>query len=222
VIDVDLLAKAFRLAASHHARQQRKGSGTPYLGHLLGVTDLVFLFGGTDVEAAAALLHDAVEDGGGAAVLDDVRNVCGSEVAEIVAACSDSLVDTTGGAPKEAWLPRKRHYIEHLGEPGAAKGALLVSACDKLHNLSSTRIYYETEGEDVWGRFTNGWVGQVWYYRSLLAVYEEGADPRAARVARRLGVELRLLEAELLRRGHDLSDLEDRLLVMSSREERGC
>lgn len=215
VIDADLLANAFGLAVSIHARQLRKGSNTPYLGHLLGVTDLVFLFRGSDIEAAAALLHDAVEDGGGAAALDKVRSACGSDVAAIVEACSDSFIDTTGGKAKEAWLSRKRRYIHHLGGADVPSGAVLLSACDKLHNLTGTRIDYESAGEVVWERFSKGWAGQVWYYRSLLPVYEAAADSRVCPVARRLGIELRLLETALVEQGHDLSNLEGRLEAAS-------
>ena len=54
--------QAFEFAADLHARQERKGSGVPYLAHLMGVCSLVLEDGGSETEAIAALLHDAVED----------------------------------------------------------------------------------------------------------------------------------------------------------------
>lgn len=171
----------------------------------------MFLFGGSDVEAAAALLHDAVEDGGGETGLADISSACGDEVAAIVAACSDSTTDTTAGARKDPWVARKRRYLMHLGEPTIPRGAVLVSACDKLHNLTATRADYAMVGEELWGRFKTGWAGQVWLYRSLLEVYKDSQDPRVAPVAVRLGFELELLEHALCVHGHDLSNLGDRL-----------
>ena len=54
---------ALAYAAELHADQQRKGPGDiPYIGHLLGVASLVLEHGGGEIEAIAALLHDALED----------------------------------------------------------------------------------------------------------------------------------------------------------------
>ena len=52
------------LAHQLHADQTRKGTTIPYIGHLLAVTSIVIENGGTEDEAIAALLHDAVEDAG--------------------------------------------------------------------------------------------------------------------------------------------------------------
>src|SRR4051812_22222776 len=58
--------------ASHlHRRQLRKGTSVPYVAHLLGVAALVLEDGGDEDEAIAALLHDAVEDQGGAETRDE-------------------------------------------------------------------------------------------------------------------------------------------------------
>jgi (p)ppGpp synthase/HD superfamily hydrolase len=194
-VEVARLSAAFALAAVVHAPQVRKGSRTPYLAHLLGVTELVWNHRGTDVEAAAALLHDAVEDGGGARRLDDVRRACGPEVAAIVESCSDSTVDTSGGEAKDAWWARKTAYIDHLRSATVAPGALLVSACDKLHNLTATCADYEAVGEEIWDRFTTGWPGQLWYYRQLVAVYEASDDGRVVAAASRLSAATGTLRA---------------------------
>ena len=47
-----------------HAGQVRKGSGIPYLYHLLAVSSLVLEFGGDEDQAIAGLLHDVIEDCG--------------------------------------------------------------------------------------------------------------------------------------------------------------
>src|SRR5262252_6069089 len=74
------------LYATHiHGGQVRKGSSTPYVAHLLAVAATVLEYGGDEDLAIAALLHDSVEDQGGKARLDDVRNRFGDRVGRVVA-----------------------------------------------------------------------------------------------------------------------------------------
>ena len=56
-----------------HAHQTRKIGGIPYIAHLLSVAALVLEAGGSEDEAIAALLHDAVEDQGGIATRNEIR-----------------------------------------------------------------------------------------------------------------------------------------------------
>src|SRR3954469_13061462 len=84
---------AVRYALVAHAGQVRKSTRIPYAAHLLAVSALVLEAGGTEVQAIAGLLHDAAEDCGGQARLDDIRLRFGTAVAAIVEACSDSLVE---------------------------------------------------------------------------------------------------------------------------------
>src|SRR5262249_22014686 len=73
------------LYATHvHGGQVRKATSTPYVVHLLAVAATVLEYGGDEDLAIAALLHDSVEDQGGQARLDDVRNRFGKRVARIV------------------------------------------------------------------------------------------------------------------------------------------
>ena len=57
--------RALVYATQLHSQQIRKGSGVPYISHLLSVAALVLEDGGNEDEAIAALLHDAIEDQGG-------------------------------------------------------------------------------------------------------------------------------------------------------------
>src|SRR2546425_3701199 len=93
------LQKAFRYAAEKHAGQTRKQTAVPYLSHLMAVTSLVLEGGGDEDIAIAALLHDVVEDCGGAPRLREVRKMFGMRVAKIVEGCTDSF-----GEPKLEWL----------------------------------------------------------------------------------------------------------------------
>ena len=56
---------ALLYAAHVHRDGLRKGTSIPYVSHLLIVAGLVLDYGGNEDEAIGALLHDAVEDGGG-------------------------------------------------------------------------------------------------------------------------------------------------------------
>jgi (p)ppGpp synthase/HD superfamily hydrolase len=96
----DRFDRALLYATHVHGGQVRKGTSTPHVAHLLAVAATVLEYGGDEDLAIAGLLHDSVEDQGGRARLEDVRNRFGERVARIVAACSDSLADTAAGESK--------------------------------------------------------------------------------------------------------------------------
>lgn len=104
--------EALVYAAKVHREQARKETTIPYVGHLLGVASLVIEDGGDEDEAIAALLHDAVEDQGGAPRLADIRARFRGRVAGIVHGCGDS--ETADPAEKLAWDVRKKAHLEHL------------------------------------------------------------------------------------------------------------
>jgi (p)ppGpp synthase/HD superfamily hydrolase len=82
----DRFDRALLYATHVHGGQVRKGTSTPYVAHLLAVAATVLEYGGDEDLAVAALLHDSVEDQGGKARLEDVRNRFGEHVARIVEA----------------------------------------------------------------------------------------------------------------------------------------
>src|SRR5580693_9963131 len=111
----DRFDRALLYATHIHGGQLRKGSGVPYIAHLLAVAATVLEYDGCEDMAIAALLHDAVEDQGGEPRLSDIRNRFGDRVADIVRSCSDTVVNSSGGQHKEDWRTRKTRYHEHLG-----------------------------------------------------------------------------------------------------------
>jgi (p)ppGpp synthase/HD superfamily hydrolase len=154
-----------------HGGHTRKGTQIPYFSHLMAVAATVIENEGTETEAIAALLHDAVEDQGGEPRLKDIRDRFGGAVAEIVEACSDSL-DSAAGVEKEEWLPRKRRYLKSL--PKKSKAILRVSLADKLHNARAIfRDAQTKEGAPVWERFNKPREQTIAYYA---AFYEIVAD----------------------------------------------
>jgi len=113
----DRFDRALLYATHVHGGQVRKGTSTPYVAHLLAVAATVLEYGGDEDLAIAALLHDSVEDQGGKARLDDVRNRFGEGVARIVEACSDSLADMGKGERKADWRGERKLISRTCGRP---------------------------------------------------------------------------------------------------------
>ena len=164
---------ALTYATQLHANQVRKGSGVPYVAHLLGVASIALEYGANEDEAQAqpaagiaALLHDAIEDQGGAATREEIRDRFGDNVTAIVDGCTDA--DTT---PKPPWRQRKEAYIAHI--PTASPSVLLVSLADKLYNAQSILKDYRVLGESLWERFHGGKEGTLWYYRALVDAFRK-------------------------------------------------
>ena len=170
-------SEALAYAAELHAAQTRKAKPTPYVAHLMAVSSMVLECGGGEDEAIAALLHDAAEDQGGQATLDEIRRRFGPRVAGIVEECSDSLVDADHES-KRPWQQRKEEFLARLVD--ASPGCRLVTSCDKLHNLSDVLADYEVVGEGLWDRFSGGREGSAWYYREIARILRDDGH-RAAR-----------------------------------------
>jgi len=158
--------EAFRYAHEAHVAQVRKGSGAPYVSHLMGVASIVLDDGGSEDEAIAALLHDAPEDQGGRGRLADIRERFGDTVAQIVEDCTDSWNE-----PKEPWLERKQAYIQHARKLSGP--SLRVSAADKVHNAYAILRDLRNLGERAWERFNATPDDVVAYYESLVRAYRE-------------------------------------------------
>ena len=152
--------EALAYATHWHRDQPRKSTTLPYILHPLGVASLVLEAGGDEDLAIAGLLHDVPEDCGGEARLIEIEEKFGSRVAEIVRACSDTLVkDREDAAP---YQERKQTHRDHLET--ADDGILLVTAADKLHNARAIATDLQNHGEFVWQRFTGDKSQVLWYY----------------------------------------------------------
>ena len=156
-------SEALAYARELHGEQVRKGSGVPYLAHLLSVAAIVLEHGADEDEAIAALLHDAIEDQGGPVAREEIRRRFGRRVADIVDGCTDSETH-----PKPPWRARKENYLAHLVH--ADRSVRLVCAADKLHNIRSLLEDYRACGELLWDRFSGGKTGTLWYYRAVTTV----------------------------------------------------
>ncbi len=152
-----------------HGNQTRKKTGIPYVAHILGVTAIALEYGANETEAIGALLHDTVEDCGGAERLRDIRKKFGDDVGRIVDGCTD-----TDQTPKPPWLERKRAYLEHLKDSDSS--TRLVSASDKLHNTRAILAALRRNGLEVFERFAGKKDGTLWYYRALVTAFRQHGD----------------------------------------------
>jgi len=170
---------AIAMAMRLHSTQVRKGNGSPYIGHLLAVTSLVVENGGTEDEAIAAILHDAVEDQGGHSALHEIRSEFGNKVANVVAECTDTFE-----AQKSPWRKRKEDYIATI--PSKSASARLVSIADTIHNAQSLLNDFSATGHELWERFNGGRNGTLWYYRTLAEAFEKTGPQQLAMQLRSL------------------------------------
>jgi (p)ppGpp synthase/HD superfamily hydrolase len=161
----DRFEKALVYATQLHARQIRKGSGIPYISHLLSVAALVLEDGGDEDEAIAALLHDAIEDQGGETTRTEILHQFGDRVTHIIDGCTDATT-----LPKPPWHERKQKYLQKLAS--ATPDVVRVSLADKLHNARSILADYRQVGDEVWQRFRGGKEGTLWFYQSLILIYQ--------------------------------------------------
>lgn len=170
----DRFAKAVSVANRAHSDQTRKGTAIPYIAHPLAVASLAIEFGANEDQAIAALLHDAIEDGGAEYEQVILENF-GDTVYALVQGCTDGVPDANG--EKADWWDRKTAYLEHL--ENASDDVLLVSGADKLHNARAIVIDLQEIGPAVFNRFKAGKKGTLWYYRSLAKIFLKKNAPMA-------------------------------------------
>ncbi len=104
-----------------------------------------------------------------------------SEFALIVDGCTDAY-----GSPKPPWRERKERYIDHL--KNAPAEVLRVSLADKLHNARSILRDLRQNGEDTWKRFNGGKSGTLWYYHTLVQVFQRQFEsPMVSELAQVVG-----------------------------------
>lgn len=176
--------------------ERRKGTEIPYMAHLLGVASLVMGESGrvdfpvSEDMVIAALLHDTVEDHGGAPRLKDVEFNFGADVARMVKGLSDTLAEVSGN--KEPWEMRKENYLTRL--PKEPRDVQLISAADKLYNAQSILTDYRLIGDEIWKRFNRGSDKQLWYFNQLLTIFKNSGTNEIVdeleRVVRELELEL--------------------------------
>jgi (p)ppGpp synthase/HD superfamily hydrolase len=140
----------------------------------MAVASIALEFGASENQAIAALLHDAIEDGGNK-YANIIKAQFGDHVHDLVQGCTDGTPDKTG--KKAPWLERKTAYLEHLQK--ASDDILLVSCSDKLHNARAIVSDLINEGPSVFDRFDATKIQTLWYYRQLANIFTNKKCPPA-------------------------------------------
>jgi (p)ppGpp synthase/HD superfamily hydrolase len=171
----DALSYTFELFG-HDAR---KGSTVPVMAHLLAVCALVQQDGGSEDEAIAGLLHDALEDKPHETSEAAIRERFGNKVARMVRIATDTPTEWAGGS-KPPWRQRKLAYLEGIAkEPSEL---LRPTVADKIDNMRSILAEQRLLGNAFWSRFNAGKEEQLWYYSACCEAYEKaGASPELVR-----------------------------------------
>ena len=168
------LASALDLAIQAHQGQVRKSTTIPYISHPMAVASIALEFGATEDQAIAALLHDAIEDGG-IQYANIIKAQFGHHVHNLVQGCTDGTPDASG--KKAPWLERKTAYLHHL--EAASDEVLLVSCSDKLHNARAIVSDLINEGPSMFNRFSSTTEQTLWYYRQLAMIFNNRKTPPA-------------------------------------------
>ena len=199
------LDTAFALARACHIDGTRKTDDTPYIAHLMGVSALVIEHGGTEVQAAAALLHDTIEDT--SMTHDRLELLIGKAVADIVLDCTDDAdrkrnENLTAEQRLADWYDRKVKYLDRLTHKPNGTPSLLVVLADKVHNGEATARDIQrcrAEGRDIaefWAHFNAPRDKQHWWYGSLLQALESKTwAPAALPLLARFRVAVAVIQA---------------------------
>lgn len=150
-------------ASQLHRSQRRKLPPVPYICHLLGVASLVIEDGGDEDEAIAALLHDAIEDQGGAATGLGIQRQFGDRVYAIVQGCT---VSHDNHVP---WRSRQEQYFQQIIHGDVSVQRVVLA--DKLHNGRSLLGSLHQIGNQTWQYFHGSADDILWFYQTLLTIF---------------------------------------------------
>ena len=169
--------RAVCLACDFHRTQKRKNIPSPFMSHLFSVCAMVcenIDFICKDAEEAedyaiTAILHDAIEDQGGMEAYGRISRDLGTQIADNVLMLSDSSCQP--GESKPPKTERNRLYREKLKQ--APPGIVLISCCDKIHNLRSMAADYLVLGDEIWKSYTLPPEQTLANYQTLEEIYKE-------------------------------------------------
>jgi (p)ppGpp synthase/HD superfamily hydrolase len=145
------------------------------MAHLISACAIVQQDGGSEDEAIAALLHDALEEKPTETGEEVIRERFGENVVRMVRIATDTPPDWSGG-PKPPWRQWKQGYLDRAAtEPPEL---LRSTVADKIDNVRAILADHRRVGDEIWARFKAGKEEQLWYYASCYRAYEKpGASP---------------------------------------------
>jgi GTP diphosphokinase / guanosine-3',5'-bis(diphosphate) 3'-diphosphatase len=132
-LDRELLTRAFRVAASAHAGQQRR-SGEAFIRHPWSVAKICAELRLDEETIAAALLHDVVEDT--EIGIDELRTEFGDEIATLVEGVT-KLTRVTFQSREQAEAENYRKMILAMAQDPRV---ILIKLADRLHNMRTVEF----------------------------------------------------------------------------------
>ena len=169
--------EATEWAAARHAARRRRGPATPSLGQVLGIASLVIEDGGTEREAIAAMLLDAV--GTDEVPIAELRGHFGKKVARLLGRCAAERADADG-------------RVARLGSEDD-ESVRRVLAADTLRELRELVADLRRAGSITFARFAAQPAEQLARYEDLVQAFTRH-DPMGP-----LSQELRARGAEVRR-----------------------
>ena len=140
--DVDLLRRAYEVAAEAHSGQVRK-TGDPYITHPLAVAHMLAGYGLDEPTLAAALLHDTVEDTN--LTLSDLSMQFGDEIGR--------LIDGVTKLDRVRYSNREQAQAATIRKMVVAMAqdvrVLIIKLFDRLHNLRTVHALREEKQRRV-------------------------------------------------------------------------
>ena len=127
-----IITKAFELADIVHLKQFRKtGQHLPYIVHPIAVAKIITTeMGLGTTTAAAALLHDVVEDSKGEYTTEYIKKEFGEEIAEIV----DGVTKILEGFDPNSTV-QVETFKKFINNMSSDLRTAYVKIADRLHNL---------------------------------------------------------------------------------------
>jgi len=168
----DGIERALSVALHAHEGQVRKCEDrVPYVVHPLHVALMLAQCGADPEVIQAGLLHDVVEDSP-LWTMDRLEREFGARVRSVVEELSEDKA--------LSWEQRKRQGVDSVAE--MSPDAVLVKACDKLHNLRSlaNALSRAPDPSLVWQRFKGGRERTLILSEELVAALSRRAGPTLA------------------------------------------
>ena len=131
-VDTKLIMKAYNLANEKH-KDQKRGSGEPYIIHPLQVAYTLASIGLDSKAICAALLHDIVEDTD--VTNEDIIREFGSETAEMVAGVT-KLSNIQFATVQDTQVENYRRMFLAMGKDIRV---ILIKLADRLHNMRTLK-----------------------------------------------------------------------------------
>lgn len=177
-----LVKKAIVYAADLHRDQRRKSEDVPYVVHPFTVMLLLSEHTDNETLLAAALLHDVLEDVPGYREAD-MRRDFGDAVTDLVLEVSEKKDPNREYDKRGTWRERKEGYLAGLRQD--SQEAVMLSAADRIHNLSDLNEHLERNGLAELDKYNAGADQQRWFFGEVAAVVSErlGDHPLARRLA---------------------------------------